>query len=250
MIHRIRPKATPAKLGFRLLASAARVMTRGGTDAVLPCLAYALARGASYELFSNDTSRSRVTYWSLLCQRAALIIALFSTVWLAAPPAQAQEVPGNNSKLNSEQLATGWWSLERVQSAAAPHLLLTMADLRHFSASAALGTAIQPASSKPLATLTQSSFAYGPAPDPVVNAAAVGSAFDARGAETSLLLDRDSSASTSLLDSLQTKYQLWESRLADTRPLMKENGVFVYPLLQINFAGKSLPICLYVPPPR
>ncbi|MEA2649241.1 MAG: hypothetical protein QOG61_1676 [Candidatus Binataceae bacterium] len=45
---------------------------------------------------------------------------------------------------------------------------------------------------------------------------------------------------------LQAGYAMWESSLADSRSLINVNGVSVYPLFQINYAGWHLPITLYI----
>ena len=52
---------------------------------------------------------TEVTGCSLIRPLVAAIIAICSTVWLAAPVAQAQELPSNDSALNAADAATGWW---------------------------------------------------------------------------------------------------------------------------------------------
>jgi hypothetical protein len=65
-------------------------------------------------------------------------------------------------------------------------------------------------------------------------------------AKPSLLTDRVSLPPESFLSLLQAKYAIWESSLADSRSLVDVNGVSVYPLLQINYAGWHLPVTLYI----
>ena len=68
----------------------------------------------------------------------------------------------------------------------------------------------------------------------------------ARDARPSLLADRVLLPPGSFPSLLQTKYVTWESSLADSRSLVDVNGVSVYPLLQINYAGWHLPVTLYI----
>jgi hypothetical protein len=45
---------------------------------------------------------------------------------------------------------------------------------------------------------------------------------------------------------MQAKYAIWQSSLADSRSLVNVNGMSVYPLLQIDYAGWHLPVTLYL----
>jgi hypothetical protein len=72
----------------------------------------------------------------------------------------------------------------------------------------------------------------------------------AQGPEYSLLTNSTSLQPGSLLYPLQTKYLMWESRLADDVPLTNQKGLLVYPLVRIRLANVDLPIGLYVPPLR
>ena len=51
-----------------------------------------------------------------------------------------------------------------------------------------------------------------------------------------------------LLALLQTKYEVWESNLSDSRSLTDVNRISVYPLMEINYTGWHLPVALYISP--
>jgi hypothetical protein len=168
------------------------------------------------------------------CKRILLLAAVCSVVWSVTTIAQAQELLARNRTPSSTKASTGWWS-PQTNSAAAPHLLLSMAEVGHFR-----GSDLPPSSgykstagtdysivdlgnfaSAPKTPTDFSSLAYGIMPP-----------------------------SDSLVSFVQTKYLLWESSLADSRPLTYVNGVSVYSLLQVSYEDSHLPITLYVPPLR
>ncbi|MGH7837928.1 MAG: hypothetical protein ACREQC_08905 [Candidatus Binataceae bacterium] len=74
----------------------------------------------------------------------------------------------------------------------------------------------------------------------------LGLAPDAAGIAPGLLADGDPLAPTSFSSRLASKYLQWEANLADSRSLVNVNGVSVYPLVEINYAGWRLPISLYI----
>ena len=54
----------------------------------------------------------------------------------------------------------------------------------------------------------------------------------------------------SFLSSFKAKYASWKAGFSDSRPSTEVNGVLVYPILEIHYAGWRLPITLYIPPLR
>jgi hypothetical protein len=135
------------------------------------------------------------------------ILVLFSTVSLVAATANAKELPASISK--AAILPNGWWSSVTAESATAPQLPIRIAELAHFEASSGL-------------------------------------TLGTRVAKPSLLADPASLPPGSFLSLMQAKYAMWESSLADSRSLINVNGVPVYPLLRINYAGWHLPVTLYI----
>jgi hypothetical protein len=75
-------------------------------------------------------------------------------------------------------------------------------------------------------------------------------ALSPRVAAPRLLVAPVSLSPRSILSLLQTKYENWETSLADSRSLTHVNGVSVYPLYEISYAGRHLPVTLYIPPLR
>ena len=135
------------------------------------------------------------------------ILVLCSTVSLVAVTANAGELPASTSK--AAILPSGWWSPVTAESATTPQPPIRIAELAHFEASSGL-------------------------------------TLGARVAKPSLLADPALLPAGSYLSFLQAKYVMWESSLADSRSLINVNGVSVYPLLQINYAGWHLPVTLYI----
>jgi hypothetical protein len=156
------------------------------------------------------------------------ILALCAVVSLVAATANAQELASN-----AVGRASGWWSPIRAKSATAPQLQISMGQL--------------------IPIETSDSFRTFPAQrttyrvtEPIDGQIASLQYIAARDARPSLLADRVSLPPGSFPSLLQTKYVIWESSLAESRSLVDVNGVSVYPLLQINYAGWHLPVTLYI----
>jgi hypothetical protein len=163
------------------------------------------------------------------------MLILCSTVLLLAAIANAQELPASTS--NAAGLARGWWSPVGVESAQSPQLLISMAELTHFDASDSFRTSqAQPTTYR----VTESIDNW------IAGLHDCGLGPCARVANPSLLADRVSLPPASFLSLLQAKYTTGESSLEDSRFLTDVNGVFVYPLLQINYEGWRLPVTLYI----
>ena len=159
------------------------------------------------------------------------ILALCAAVSLVAALANAQELAASTS--NATGPASGWWSPVRAESATAPQLQISMAELIPFKASDSFRTF-------PAQRTTYR--ANEPMDGQIASLQYIG----ARDAGPSLLADLGSPPSGSFLSLLQANYAIWESSLADSRSLVDVNGVSVYPLLRINFAGWHLPVTLYL----
>jgi hypothetical protein len=150
------------------------------------------------------------------------LLVLHAAVLLVAAIANAQELAASTSHATGP--ASGWWSPVRAESATAPQLQISMAELTTFKASDRVTESMD--------RQTDS------LPD-----------IDARDARPSLLAD-PSLPPGFLLSLLQANYAIWGSSLADPRSLVHVNGGSVCPLLQINYAGWHLPVTLYVSPLR
>ena len=163
------------------------------------------------------------------------ILVLCSTVSLVAATANARELPASAS--NAAIPPSGWWSPVTAESATAPQLPIRIAELAPFEASSSFRTSpAQPTTYR----LTESM------DDRSDRLQYYGSTPGARVAKPSLLADPASLPPESLPSLLQARYAMWESSLADSRSLINVNGVSVYPLFQINYAGWHLPITLYI----
>jgi hypothetical protein len=160
-----------------------------------------------------------------------LIRVLCLIVSLVARISNAQELPAATA--NTARPASGWWSPVRAESAPEPRLAISTAELTHFEASDSLRTF-------PAQRTTYR------VTEPIDAQIASLQYIGARDAGPSLLADRGSLPPGSFLSLLQAKYAIWESSLADSRSLVDVNGVSVYPLLQINYAGWHLPVTLYL----
>jgi hypothetical protein len=221
--------------------------------------------------------------FSLHC-RVLSVIVLCSTVWFASAIAQAQELPGTDSKLNTTTLSTdhsnGWWSLEKTESPMHPRFWLNILDRTHIEtgglprtspvqtngaratdilcedASSAVarsgtgGSRFSDISSNPYPRLSERSVLSERDCNSAVNVRGVKLQLYPRIEQSSTSLDDVSLPPESFLYALQTNYLLWEQRLADTGSLTDEDGMLLYPLLQIDFASRRLPIVLYVVPLR
>jgi hypothetical protein len=47
---------------------------------------------------------------------------------------------------------------------------------------------------------------------------------------------------------LNAKYLAWEIALSDSRSLTDVNGMLVYPLIEVDYAHRHLPIAMYISP--
>jgi hypothetical protein len=159
------------------------------------------------------------------------MLALCAVVSLVAASANAQELAASTS--NAARPASGWWSPAKAESAPEPRLAISTAELTHFEASDSFRTF-------PAQRTTYR------VTEPIDAQIASLQYIGARDAGPSLLADRGSLPPGSFLSLLQAKYVIWESSLADSRSLVDVNGVSVYPLLQINYAGWHLPVALYL----
>jgi hypothetical protein len=156
-----------------------------------------------------------------------LIVALVATI------ANAQELPAATT--NAAGPASGWWSPAKAESASAPQLQISMAELTHFKASDSFRT-FPPERTNYRVT--------EPMDGQIASLQYVGAGV----ARPSLLADLVSLPPAPSL--LQARYATWESSLADSRSPVDVRGVSVYPLLQINYAGWHLPVALYMSPLR
>jgi hypothetical protein len=159
------------------------------------------------------------------------ILVLCAVVSLVAATANAQELAASTS--NAARPGSGWWSPVSVESATAPQLQISMAQLIPFE--------------------TSDSFRTFPAQrttyrvtEPMDGRIASLQYIGASDTGPSFLADRGSLPPGSLPSLLQARYAIWESSLAASRSLVDVNGVSVYPLLQINYAGWHLPVTLYI----
>jgi hypothetical protein len=190
-------------------------------------------RIASYEPAPPVIAHSAAICVCLARRSILAMLVLCSTVSLPAEIANGQELPAFTS--NAARLASGWWSPVRAESATAPQLLISMAELTHFEASNAFRTSpAEPTTYRATAPMD-------------------GSIASLQQSELTL---RMRVVKPSLLDRVplpprsfslaQAKYATWESSLADSRSLIKVTGASVYPLLQVNYKGWNLPVTLYI----
>jgi hypothetical protein len=170
-------------------------------------------------LLSPDVMRRGILLTRALC----LIVALVATI------ANAQELPAATASAAAP--ASGWWSPAKAESATAPQLQISMAELVPFQASDSFRT-FRPQRTNYRATESMDG--------QIASLQYIGAGV----ARPSLLADLVSLPPA--LSLLQAKYATWESSLADSRSLVDVNGVSVYPLLQINYAGWHLPVALYL----
>jgi len=193
-------------------------------------------RVASYEPVRHLITRPALSRGSLVRRCILSMLVLCSIVWLVAAIASAQDLPASSP--DAAKRASGWWSPE---SATAPLLLVSLAELTHFEASDSIrASAGQPTTYR----LTE------PTDGSILSLSDFGSTLGARVAESRLLADPVSLPPASFLSLLQTRYAVWESSLADSRSLTNVNGVSVYPVFQVNYGGWHLPVILYIPPLR
>jgi hypothetical protein len=165
-----------------------------------------------------------------------LWIAIFVELMnLTAVIAHAQQLAANDFVFSTKNTG-GWWS-ERISFVGASNLQLLMASLSRFDLSNPESRNYHPSDS-PVQHR-----------DPLIeNLAGLRAGAESRDGDLGLFAEGESSYPQSFLSSVETKYLMWKSTLADTRTLTYANGAFVYPLLQLTFAESNLPVTLYVTP--
>jgi len=181
--------------------------------------------------------------WSFLDHyRILWIFALGLTICLTAAVGHAQQLSVDDFAPTSAKIGNGWWSPERTAATVVvPRLQLSMSKLTHFE------------TTEPLRPSTTAPSNYRPTKytnNYTVNPRGFELSVDGRSAQFISLAEAELLSSRSFLSLLEANYRSWESRLADTRSLTNVNGVFVYPLVQIDYADWRLPISLYIPPLR
>jgi len=172
-------------------------------------------------LLSADVLRRCIFLTRVLCLAVSLVAAI----------SNEKELPAATP--NAARPASGWWSPAKAESAPEPQLAISMAELTHFEASDSFRTF---RAQRTTYSVTE------PMDGQIASLQYIGVGV----AKPSLLADRVSLPPESFLTLLQAKYAIWESSLADSRSLVDVNGVSVYPLLQINYAGWHLPVTLYI----
>jgi hypothetical protein len=73
---------------------------------------------------------------------------------------------------------------------------------------------------------------------------------DASSREFSVLAEAQLLRSGPFFSLLNAKYLAWEIALSDSRSLTDVNGMLVYPLVEIDYAHRHLPIAMYISPLR
>jgi hypothetical protein len=195
-------------------------------------------RIAKYRRISLMIARAAVIRGSLIRRCILSMLVLYLTISLTAADAHTQEQPASTP--NATGVASGWWSPEAAKSATALRPMVSIAELTHFEASDLLRSS--PA--EPIGHLTE------PPDGSIAGLPNSGLTLDTSLLKQALWPDPVALSPRSFLTRLQTKYTVWESSLADSRSLTNVNGVFVYPLLQINYASGYLPVTLYISPLR
>lgn len=195
-------------------------------------------RSGSYDLILSIISRSVITCGSLTRRSRLSILALCLSVSFVAVIANAQDLTASAS--NAATPASGWWSPARADSATAPQLLIGIGELARFDASDLLRPT--PASS--------TSYLSGPTDASIVDLPDLGSTLNANVAQQAAWTEPASLPARSLLSLVQTMYAAWESSLTDSRSLTNVHGVSVYPLFEIDYGNRYLPVTLYISPLR
>ena len=162
------------------------------------------------------------------------ILALCAAVSLVAAIANAQELVASTS--NAAKPASGWWSPVRAESAT-PQLPIRMGKLIAVETFDSFRTFPPQRTTYRLTESTDGRIA---------SLQYFRLTLRATGDRPSLLADQVSPSSRPFLSLLQANYIMSESSLADSRSLVSVNGVSVYPLLQISYAGWHLPVTLYI----
>jgi hypothetical protein len=201
--------------------------------------------------------------------RTLPMIVLCSTVWAAAAIAHAHELPSNDSVVSTTSVETGWWS-PGEPSFTVLHFVGAAADSTRFETSriapfqsTASQTAeewYQKAKNTSVENADDELRTSSIRPSSSHSIAMESSSADQRG--DNALINADvvvapvsvtstiSGSPVSLLNHLGTRYFLWQKSLADSSSLTDDKRLLVYPLLQFNFVGRTLPITLYIPPLR
>jgi hypothetical protein len=157
-----------------------------------------------------------------------LLVVVCSVLCLHAAKVQAQDLFSLDLAPVLTKTTSAVLPPDTAKSATAPYLL-SMAELNRFSLSNSLQT------STDLARPVEA--------NSYMNLRTFSLLSDPRGASFSSI-NHDSQHPDSFFSFAESKYARWESSLASSRSLTSVNGVPVYPLVQINYAGWHLPIIL------
>lgn len=151
---------------------------------------------------------------------------------------QAQELSTAQVPGNYRAIDNGWWCPESRQSI--PHLQISTGDQIHLSGAELISPAPEMANYRSVSLLDHS----------IGNHPGAGLRLGSQRLDPGPLLEAELSFQATFLSPLQPNYTAWESWLEDSEPRVNVNGLLVYPLLQVNYAGWHLPISLYIPPLR
>jgi hypothetical protein len=169
------------------------------------------------------------------------VIWVCGATCLPVSTVHAQQLSSSDFSTTSREIGNGWWSPERTASTEViPHLQVSMVDQTRLSTSKLLPPTSETGNYR---SISQADSWIGNQPTfqlrremQLENPGSM--------AEGELLYPE------SVLSVLQSKYASWESNLEDSGPRTNVNGLVVYSLLQINYAGWHLPISMYIPPLR
>jgi hypothetical protein len=194
--------------------------------------------------------------------RALALFSLLTAFFLLIPVARAQN-PRREPARSDITRPIGWNSFANPRSGVTGYSLIAMTDQSEFESSellrprrvpsASLSTPVERRNEEDVKVLTSSVYREFVGENGAIDRVSVLNLENvdtprAPLMESDSLVERDRAHSGSLLYSLQHKYEQWQSSLADSRSLVGVSGSSVYPLLQINFAGTTLPVSLHVSP--
>jgi hypothetical protein len=167
--------------------------------------------------------------------RILTLIALCLNAWFTVGTAQAQDATGQAFELARAEVPGRLFAPDTAESAPTPNPRLRTAEPYHFRISDSLQSSVgRPNGHHTTERMDFSGFYSGG----FTLALAV---LDAKYGPPAT--DRALNAEP-VLSEVEAKYQSWESSLADSRSLTNVNGVFVYPLAQIDCGNRHLPITL------
>ena len=166
------------------------------------------------------------------------LIVLGGTICLPKLTAQAQLLSTSEVSTSSRTIENGWWCPESRRTI--PYLQLSTGDQIHLSNTALISPG--PA----IANYSSISLLDGP----IGKHPAAGLGVGSQRVNPGPVLEAELLLRETLLYPSQSNYSAWESRLEDSGPRTNVNRLLVYPLLRVNYAGRDLPISLYIPPLR